>query len=98
MSVFECNILKETSNAKSELVILEWTTSLCICLVLYDMRLANTFVIAMCGDMRLVNTFVIAMCGVMSYSLLCIFMIYKEINFTLRWKFLSVYKETSIVR
>ena len=38
------NILEETSNAKSELVLLEWTPRLCLCFVVYDMRLVNTFI------------------------------------------------------
>ena len=42
-------ILKETSNAKSEFVLLEWTPRLCPCFMLYDMRLVNTFIIAMYG-------------------------------------------------
>ena len=41
------NILKETSNAKSELVLLAWTSCLCLRFVLYDMSLVNTFIIAM---------------------------------------------------
>ena len=40
-------ILKETSNAKSEFVLLEWTPRLCLCFVLYDMGLVNTFIIVM---------------------------------------------------
>ena len=43
----EITILKETSNAKSQLVLLEWTPCLCLRFVLYDMRLGNTFIIAM---------------------------------------------------
>ena len=39
-------VLKETSNAKSELLLLEWTPPLCLRFVLYDMRLLNTFTIA----------------------------------------------------
>ena len=46
------NILKETSNAKSDLVLLEWTPRLCLRFVLYDMRLVNTFIIAICGVMN----------------------------------------------
>ena len=45
-------ILKETSNAKSELVLLELTPGLCQCFVLYDMRLVNTFITAMYGVMN----------------------------------------------
>ena len=41
--------LKEISNAKSELVLLEWTPRLCLHFVLYDMKLVNTFIIAMHG-------------------------------------------------
>ena len=41
------SILKETSNAKFELVVLKWTSRLCLRFVLYDMRLVNTFIIAM---------------------------------------------------
>ena len=41
----------ETSNAKSELVLLEWIPRLCLHFVLYDMRLVNTFIIAMYGVM-----------------------------------------------
>ena len=40
------NILKETSNEKSELVLLEWTARLCRHFVLCDMSLVNTFIIA----------------------------------------------------
>ena len=40
-------ILKKTANAKSELVLFEWTPRLYLHLVLYDMRLVNTFIIAM---------------------------------------------------
>ena len=43
------NILKETSNAKSELVLLEWIPCLYLCFVVYDMRPVNTFFIAMYG-------------------------------------------------
>ena len=43
-------ILKETSNAKSDLVLLEWTPRLCLRFVLYDMRLVN--IIAMYGVMN----------------------------------------------
>ena len=42
-------ILKKTSNAKSELVLLEWTFHLCLRFVLYDMRLVNSFIIAIYG-------------------------------------------------
>ena len=42
-------VLKETSNAKSELVLLEWTPCLCLCFVLYGIRLVNTFIVAMYG-------------------------------------------------
>ena len=45
-------ILKETSNAKSELVLLEWTPRLCLRFVLYDMSLVNTFIIALYGVMN----------------------------------------------
>ena len=45
-------ILKETSNAKSELVLLEWTPRLCLLFVLYNMRLVSTFIIAMYGVMN----------------------------------------------
>ena len=48
----KCTILKETSNVKSELVLLEWTPRLCLHFVLYDMRLVNTFIIAMYGVMN----------------------------------------------
>ena len=40
-------ILKETSNAKYELMLLGWTFLLCLRFVLYDMKLINIFVIAM---------------------------------------------------
>ena len=50
------SILKETSNAKSELVLLEWTP-----------RSRQPFVL---NDIRLVNIFIIAMYGIMNYSLL----------------------------
>ena len=43
--------LRETSNAKSELVFLFWTPRLCLRFVLYDMRLI-TFIIAMYGVMH----------------------------------------------
>ena len=50
-SVFEQlkfhSILKETSNAKSELVLLEWTPRLCLRFVLSDMSMLNTFIVAM---------------------------------------------------
>ena len=46
------NILKGTSNAKSELVLLEWTPRLCLCFVLYYMCLVNTFIIALYGVMN----------------------------------------------
>ena len=49
-------ILKETSNAESERMILECTPQFCLHPVLYDMRL--------------VNTFIIVRYDVMSYSLL----------------------------
>ena len=39
-------LTKETSSAKSELVLMEWAPRLCLCFVLYDMRLVNTFIIA----------------------------------------------------
>ena len=45
-------ILKNTSNAKSELVLLEWTPRLCLRFVLYDMSLVNIFIIAMFGVMN----------------------------------------------
>ena len=45
-------ILKETSNANSELVLLDWTLHLCLRFVLYDMSLVNNFIIAMCGVMN----------------------------------------------
>ena len=41
---------KEISNAKSELV--EWAPRLCLHFMLYDMRLVNTFIIAMYGVMN----------------------------------------------
>ena len=50
------SILKETSNAKSELVLLEWTS-----------RSRQPFVL---NDIRLVNIFIIALYGIMNYSLL----------------------------
>ena len=40
-------ILKETSNAKSELMLLEWAPLLCLCFVQYDMRFINNLIIAM---------------------------------------------------
>ena len=43
------DILNETSNAKSELMSLEWTPRLCLRFVLYDIRLVNTFIITMYG-------------------------------------------------
>ena len=43
------HILKETSNEKSELVLLEWTPRLCLVFVLYNTRLVTTFIIAMYG-------------------------------------------------
>ena len=48
--------LKGNSNVKSELVLLEWIP-----------RLYQRFVL---NDMRLINTFIIAMYGAMNYSLL----------------------------
>ena len=74
-------ILKETSKAKSELVLLEWTTCLYQCFVLYDMRIVNTFNIVY---------------RVMNYSLLMPKLVsfyakLKNMNFISRWKFLSVY-------
>ena len=45
-------IVKETSNAKSELVLWEQTPCSCLCFVLYDMRHVNTFIIAMYGVMN----------------------------------------------
>ena len=44
-------ILRETSNAKSELVLLKWATRLCLRIVLYDKRLVNIFITAMYGVM-----------------------------------------------
>ena len=41
------NILKETSNAKSERMLLECTPRFCLRPVLYDMRLVNIFIIVM---------------------------------------------------
>ena len=46
------SILKETFNAKSELVLMEWTPRLFLSFVLYDIRLVNTFIIAMYGVMN----------------------------------------------
>ena len=46
------NIQKETSDAKSELELLGWTPLLYLRFVLYDMRLVNTFIIAMYGVMN----------------------------------------------
>ena len=70
---------------KSVLVLLEWTPRLCLRFVLYDIRLFNTFIIAMYG--------------VMNNSLLMpnLVAFYAELNkiqkmtFILRSKFLSVY-------
>ena len=45
-------ILKETSNSKSELVLLDWTPDLYLRFVLYDIRFANIFIIAKYGDMN----------------------------------------------
>ena len=45
-------ILKETSHAKSKLVLSEWTPRLCLCFVLYNMRLIKTFIIAMYSVMN----------------------------------------------
>ena len=39
------------ANAKSEPMFVEWTLRLCPRFVLYDMRLVNTFIIAMYGVM-----------------------------------------------
>ena len=33
-------------------MLLEWTPGLCLCFVLYDIRLVNTFIIAMYGIMN----------------------------------------------
>ena len=49
---FKGYILKESSNARSERVLLEWTLRLCLRLVRYDMRLVNNFIIAMYGIMN----------------------------------------------
>ena len=46
------NILKETSNEKSELVLLEWTARLRRHFVLCDMSLVNTFIIAIYDVMK----------------------------------------------
>ena len=46
------NILQETSNPKSELVLLEWTPRLCLLFVLYDVRLFNTIIITLYGVMN----------------------------------------------
>ena len=52
------NILKKTSNAKYELVLLEWTTHSCLRLVLYEYETCEHF-------------FITAMIyGIMNYSLL----------------------------
>ena len=45
-------ILKETSNAKSELLVIEWTPRLCLCFVLFHMRLVNIYIIAINGVMN----------------------------------------------
>ena len=45
-------LLKETLNAKSQLVLVEWAPCLCLRFVLYDMRLCNTFIIVMYGVMN----------------------------------------------
>ena len=45
-------ILKEISNAISELVLLQWAPRLCLRFVLYGMRLVNSFIIVMCGVMN----------------------------------------------
>ena len=45
-------ILKETSNANTELVVLERTPRLCLRFVLFDMRHVNTFIIVMYGVMN----------------------------------------------
>ena len=82
--LYEIYVLQETSNAKSELVLLEWTPRLCLHFVLYDMRL--------------VSTLIIAVYGAMNYSLLTPILIelvaklneYKKSVSFLRWKFLSV--------
>ena len=80
------NIVKETSNAKFKLVLLGWTPCLCLCFVL--------------NDKRIFNTFIITMYGVMNYSLLMpnLVALYSKpneltlkMNFILRWTFLSVY-------
>ena len=49
-----CNysVLKKTSNAKSELVLLEMTPRLCLPFVLNDMRLINTYIITQYGVMN----------------------------------------------
>ena len=59
-------MLKETSNAKYELLVLEWTPRLCLRFVIFDMRL--------------VNTFIIFMYGVMNYLLLSLVAFYAKLN------------------
>ena len=46
------NILKETSNAKSGLMLLIWPHVFFLRFVLYDMRLVNAFIITMYGVMN----------------------------------------------
>ena len=45
-------ILKETSYAKSEIVLLERTPRLCLHFPLYNMRLVNTFIIVVYGGIN----------------------------------------------
>ena len=85
--IFLANILKETSDAKSEIVLWEWTPPLCLRFVLNDMRLVTTFIIAMYGDMIMPK--LVAFYAKLNET-------YKKINFILRMKFLSVHKARNI--
>ena len=68
-------ILEETSNAKSEHVLLHWTPRLCLRFVLYDMSF--------------VNTFFFAMYNVMNYPLLMLILVafYAKLNKIKKYEF-----------
>lgn len=78
-------LLKETSNAKPELVLLEWTLVCVSAFVLYNIWLINIFIVAI-YDVTIIR------CVWQSWlHLMLNWMKYKTLNLILRWKFLSVY-------
>lgn len=79
------HILKETSNAKSELILLEWTHVCVSAFVLYNIRLVNIFSVA------IYDVIIIRCVWQIWLHFMLNWMKYKTLNLILRWKFLSVY-------